>query len=70
MKKKNEDKSLVAFLTDLALISNVDTLEEDPDAPEDAVTLMTLHSAKGLEFPQVFLVGNGGGDPPSQPHLG
>ncbi|GGA53246.1 ATP-dependent DNA helicase PcrA [Kroppenstedtia guangzhouensis] len=55
--EKNEDKSLVAFLTDLALISDVDTLEEDPDAPEDAVTLMTLHSAKGLEFPQVFLVG-------------
>ncbi|QKI80970.1 DNA helicase PcrA [Kroppenstedtia eburnea] len=55
--EKNEDKSLVAFLTDLALISDVDTLEDDTEAPEDAVTLMTLHSAKGLEFPQVFLVG-------------
>lgn len=55
--EKNEDKSLVAFLTDLALISDVDTLEDEGETPEDTVTLMTLHSAKGLEFPQVFLVG-------------
>lgn len=54
---KNEDKSLVAFLTELALISDVDSLEEESDGEEDSVTLMTLHSAKGLEFPQVFLIG-------------
>lgn len=56
---RNEDKSLVAFLTDLALISDIDALDEpaEEDKPSDAVALMTLHSAKGLEFPVVFLVG-------------
>jgi DNA helicase-2/ATP-dependent DNA helicase PcrA len=51
---RSDDKSLVAFLTDLALVSDVDQLDE---ATSDAVALMTLHSAKGLEFPCVFLVG-------------
>ncbi|MFC7441875.1 DNA helicase PcrA [Laceyella putida] len=56
--KRNEDKSLVAFLTDLALISDVDALDQEEEADKgDAVVLMTLHSAKGLEFPTVFLVG-------------
>ncbi|WP_179295564.1 DNA helicase PcrA [Bacillus sp. FJAT-45350] len=55
--KKNDDKSLVAFLTDLALIADIDKLDEDEEEPTDAVVLMTLHSAKGLEFPIVFLVG-------------
>jgi DNA helicase II / ATP-dependent DNA helicase PcrA len=60
--RKNEDKSLLAFLTDLALIADIDTLTEDGAAEEDVsaegqVVLMTLHSAKGLEFPVVFLVG-------------
>lgn len=45
---------LVDFLSDLALLSDIDTLEEGGGS---AVTLMTLHSAKGLEFPFVFLVG-------------
>jgi len=54
--KRNEDKSLLAFLTDLALIADIDTLESGEDA-QDAVVLMTLHSAKGLEFPAVFIVG-------------
>ncbi|WP_227396849.1 DNA helicase PcrA [Jeotgalibacillus aurantiacus] len=52
----NDDKSLIAFLTDLALVADIDQLDKD-DAPLDAVTLMTLHSAKGLEFPVVFLMG-------------
>ncbi|KUP09959.1 ATP-dependent DNA helicase PcrA [Bacillus coahuilensis m2-6] len=52
----SEDKSLVSFLTDLALVADIDSLDED-DLPQDAVTLMTLHSAKGLEFPVVFLMG-------------
>ncbi|MFC4075589.1 DNA helicase PcrA [Salinithrix halophila] len=54
--EKNEDKTLVAFLTDLALVSDVDSLDEGEEEQE-GVTMMTLHSAKGLEFPQVFLVG-------------
>lgn len=52
--KKNDDVSLIAFLTDLALVADVNQDEEDG---ESAVTMMTLHSAKGLEFPLVFLVG-------------
>ncbi|WP_456272585.1 DNA helicase PcrA [Bacillus sp. AK031] len=52
----NDDKSLVAFLTDLALVADIDKLDDD-DKPQDAVTLMTLHAAKGLEFPVVFLMG-------------
>ncbi|MDA9462619.1 ATP-dependent DNA helicase UvrD, PcrA [Enterococcus mundtii 3F] len=47
-----EDK-LVVFLNDLALVSDIDSLEEETKQ----VTLMTLHAAKGLEFPVVFLIG-------------
>ncbi|MBB3114209.1 DNA helicase-2/ATP-dependent DNA helicase PcrA [Paenibacillus phyllosphaerae] len=57
--KRNDDKSLVSFLTDLALIADIDTV--DKDEPEggvkDAIILMTMHSAKGLEFPVVFIIG-------------
>lgn len=52
----SEDKSLVAFLTDLALVADIDKLDDDGEKA-DAVVLMTLHSAKGLEFPVVFLIG-------------
>ncbi|MCD0176482.1 UvrD-helicase domain-containing protein [Deinococcus sp. 14RED07] len=48
------------FLDDAALLSSVDdmrTKQENKDTPEDAVTLMTMHNAKGLEFPVVFIVG-------------
>ncbi|MBA5712485.1 DNA helicase PcrA [Bacillus velezensis] len=57
--QKSEDKSLVAFLTDLALIADIDQLDqkEEEAGGKDAVTLMTLHAAKGLEFPVVFLMG-------------
>ncbi|WP_243290970.1 DNA helicase PcrA [Bacillus sp. FJAT-47783] len=56
--KQSEDKSLVAFLTDLALIADIDQLDEEEEEQEkDRVVLMTLHSAKGLEFPVVFLIG-------------
>ena len=44
---------LSAFLEGAALVSDVDALEEG----EDAITLITLHQAKGLEFPVVFIVG-------------
>jgi DNA helicase-2/ATP-dependent DNA helicase PcrA len=48
-----EDRDLATFLQDVALVSDVDELHEGVDA----VTLITLHTAKGLEFPVVFLVG-------------
>ncbi|RWZ57988.1 DNA helicase PcrA [Halobacillus fulvus] len=54
--ENSEDKTLVAFLTDLALIADIDSMNEDPNS-DDTVTMMTLHSAKGLEFPVVFLIG-------------
>jgi DNA helicase-2/ATP-dependent DNA helicase PcrA len=52
----SEDKSLIAFLTDLALVADIDSLDDDGEKA-DSITLMTLHSAKGLEFPVVFLIG-------------
>ena len=52
----NEDKSLVAFLTDLALVADIDSMDDEGEKA-DSVVLMTLHSAKGLEFPVVFLIG-------------
>ncbi|WP_025690558.1 DNA helicase PcrA, partial [Paenibacillus zanthoxyli] len=55
--KNNEDKSLVSFLTDLALIADIDSMNDSDDDRSDAVVLMTMHSAKGLEFPVVFIVG-------------
>lgn len=57
--KNNEDKTLVAFLTELALVADVDLpgLRPEDERNGDVVNLMTLHSAKGLEFPNVFLVG-------------
>jgi len=55
--ESSEDKSLVAFLTDLALVADIDRLDDDGEKKTDFVTLMTLHSAKGLEFPVVFLIG-------------
>lgn len=50
--KESEDNSLEAFLNYLSLITDLDTAKGG-----DRVTLMTLHAAKGLEFPVVFLVG-------------
>ena len=47
------DNSLGEFLEGITLSSDIDNLEDD----QDSITLMTLHSAKGLEFPVVFLVG-------------
>lgn len=49
----NPDGNLQDFLENVALVSDVDEFEEE----ESKVTLMTLHAAKGLEFPIVFLVG-------------
>ncbi len=49
----DDDPSLAGFLANIALVSDLDALEEDASY----VTLMTLHSAKGLEFSNVFLTG-------------
>lgn len=48
-----ETPTLAGFLENVSLVADIDSL----DANADAVTLMTLHSAKGLEFPVVFMVG-------------
>jgi DNA helicase-2/ATP-dependent DNA helicase PcrA len=48
-----EDLTLTDFLADVALVSDVDNLSDEVNAP----TLLTLHSAKGLEFPVVFVTG-------------
>ncbi|MFX3636844.1 MAG: DNA helicase PcrA [Candidatus Pristimantibacillus sp.] len=59
--KRNEDKTLVAFLTDLALIADIDSMDKADEkgnaVAKDSVVLMTMHSAKGLEFPVVFIIG-------------
>ncbi|MCE5169397.1 DNA helicase PcrA [Paenibacillus profundus] len=55
--QRNDDKSLVSFLTDLALIADIDSVNDTDEEEEDAVILMTMHSAKGLEFPVVFIIG-------------
>jgi DNA helicase II / ATP-dependent DNA helicase PcrA len=47
------DVTLPQFLEEVALVADIDTLRDDMDAP----TLMTLHTAKGLEFRAVFIVG-------------
>jgi DNA helicase-2/ATP-dependent DNA helicase PcrA len=54
--RRSAEPTLHGFLEELALSSG-DEDDEKPDNREDAVTLMTLHAAKGLEFPHVFLVG-------------
>ena len=51
--KSNDQPTLVGFLEENALVSDVDKYDEDADA----VVMMTIHSAKGLEFPVVFLPG-------------
>lgn len=48
-----EEPTLSGFLEEVALVADIDSLEED----KDYVVLMTVHSAKGLEFPNVFLCG-------------
>ena len=50
---RNEPASLSGFLEEVALVADIDSLDENTDY----VVLMTLHSAKGLEFPNVYLAG-------------
>ena len=51
--KETGDESLEGFLADVALYTDTDSIEED----QDSVLLMTVHSSKGLEFQNVYLVG-------------
>ncbi|MDC4408364.1 ATP-binding domain-containing protein, partial [Acinetobacter baumannii] len=51
--RSSEDKSLLAYLEKVSLVQDTDKLEEE----EDTIVLMTVHSAKGLELPVVFMVG-------------
>ena len=51
--QNGEDATLSGFLEEVALISDLDSYDQDADS----VTMMTIHSAKGLEFPYVFVVG-------------
>ena len=53
MEEQNQSATLSGFLEEVALVADIDTV--DPD--QDYVLLMTLLSAKGLEFPKVFMVG-------------
>ena len=50
---QNPEGNLEGFLEEIALVSDIDNLKEG----EESVLLMTLHSAKGLEFPYVFMIG-------------
>ena len=53
MEEQNQPASLSGFLEEVALVADIDTV----DPGQDYVLLMTLHSAKGLEFPRVFMTG-------------
>ncbi len=53
---EDQIKTLDVFMQDIALMTDADTQKEDP-SDTDKVTLMTIHAAKGLEFPYIFLVG-------------
>ncbi len=53
--KENSDNKLSDFLETIALVADVDKLEEDEDT--EKVTLMTLHNSKGLEYKNIFMVG-------------
>lgn len=50
---ENDEPTLSNFLEEIALVSDIDSMNDS----EDKVTLMTVHSAKGLEFEKVFLIG-------------
>ena len=53
LERQPEDATLSGFLNEIALYTDLDSLESG----DDCVTLMTIHAAKGLEFPLVYVVG-------------
>ena len=55
LEEGNEQNGLADFLSEVSLMSDIE--ENDKEADDDRITLMTVHSAKGLEFPTVFVVG-------------
>ena len=65
MSEREEEATLVGFLEEISLVSDVDKYDDQADA----VVLMTVHSAKGLEFPCVFIAGMEDGIFPSQQNL-
>ena len=52
-REDTEELTLSAFLAEVALFSDLDQMDDE----EDSVTIMTMHGAKGLEFPVVFITG-------------
>ena len=52
-REDSENRTLSAFLAEVALFTDLDQMDQE----EDAVTIMTMHGAKGLEFPVVFIAG-------------
>ena len=60
---REPDTDLAGFLEQVSLVGEQDEYDEE----ESVITLMTLHIAKGLEFPVVFMVGTGGRDLPALP---
>ena len=64
--EEGSEPNLVDFLEDISLVSDVDKYDEEADA----VVLMTIHAAKGLEFPVVFIAGTEDGIFPSQQNMG
>lgn len=67
--KSSEDRSLEAYLEKVSLVQDTDKLEDEDENGEGSVVLMTVHSAKGLEFPVVFMVGMENGIFPSNGDL-
>jgi DNA helicase-2/ATP-dependent DNA helicase PcrA len=65
LSEEEGEQTLTDFLEHVALVSDIDDAKLD----DDKITLMTLHSAKGLEFPVVFLVGMEEGLVPPCPHV-
>ena len=55
LEEGNEQNGLADFLSEVSLMSDIE--ENDKETDDDRITLMTVHSAKGLEFPTVFVVG-------------
>ena len=59
--KRAKEPTIAGFLQDIALTTSDQDRDKESKLERDAVVLMTLHAAKGLEFPEVYMVGHGGG---------
>ena len=63
LEQQPEDATLSGFLNEIALYTDLDSVASD----DNCVTMMTIHSAKGLEFPDVYVVGMEEGSSPAPP---